>query len=182
MINLFLSMALVLATPFVPYKVYFPPEGPKSSETLEKEAAKKKYRSLLAKELNEKFGFYVEPGGWLISHDEIYLVNFYLQHPKRIETQEEIRELMVRTIAYIYSFLNDDPEIRPFLLEYPFKVENIHISVSFTHNLQRDLPAWVHANYNCGKINYTYEYEAIKVPSETFEEAQAKVLEAQCTQ
>lgn len=52
--------------------------------------------------------------------------------------------------------------------------DNMFFSIAFVKTLERE-EGWAGTNLINGTIHYTYIYRKIKVPSESFEEAKAKV-------
>jgi|GEM_PF-1653306 len=169
--HIFLSWAL-LFTPVTTY-IQWPREEDKSPEQIVKEKAKEKHFELLSKALQNKFGVEVDPFGWAVGQPEIYFIEFNLLYHPYVPSIDTARELIVDIVSFILSYLNDNPEIRPYLAKYPFSVKDmvIHVDINpklYTGNL-------VVVSLFRGEVNYHYCYQNPKVPSETFEEAKAKV-------
>ena len=146
----------------------------KNEDYIKKECAKKKYFALLSKELENRFQLTIDPFGWPTMEPEIYFVYFLSEYPRRVNSVDEARELMVDVTSYVLSYLNDNPEITPYLSEHPFSTKNMFIHIIFVKNHEID-DAWGAVNLNRGRISYSYIYGKVKVPPETFEEAKAIV-------
>ena len=146
----------------------------KTEDYIKKECAKKKYFALLSKELETRFHLTIDPFGWPTSEPEIYFVYFLSEYPKWVDSVDEARELIVDVVSFVLSYLNENPEITPFLSEHPFSTKNMFIHIIFVKNHEID-DAWGAVNLNRGRISYSYIYGKVQVPPESFEEAKAIV-------
>ena len=158
-----------IRTPIVSVK-----DADKTPEELVKESVKEKHFALLSNELQQKFGFHIEKLGWPIQKPEIYYVTFYAYYPNKISSQQEARELIVAASSFVLSYLNSNPDLVPCLSEHPFTAENMFFSIKFVPNLMAE-EGWSSVSLIKGKVSFNYIYDKVKVPSETFEEAKAKV-------
>ena len=169
--HIFLSWAL-LFTPVTTY-IQWPREEDKSPEQIVKEKAKKKHFEILSHALKNKFGVEVAPSGWPVDQPEIIFVEFDLLYHPYVPSVDKAREIIVDIVSFISSYLNDNPEVRPYLFKHPFPLEKILIHVDINPNLYDG--ELVVVSMNKGNVGYYYCYQNPKVPSETFEEAKAKV-------
>ena len=175
MINSLLSSLLLANLLFTPIRtpIISPRDEDKTPETLEKERFRRKCFEDLSIALQDKFGFEVEPTGWPSNQPEISFISFSTYYPA-VESQEEARKLLVEAVSFILSYINDSPEIVPYLKEYPITSKEMFFNIMFVENLMSS-KGWGSVNLSRGTVNYGYVYGKIKVPSETFEEAKAKV-------
>ena len=178
MMNIFINLLLLANLLFTPIRtpIISPRDEDKTPETLAKESAKGKYFELLSKELHDKFGFYIEKESeWPNRQPEIYYITYYAHYFDKIDSQEDARELAVRSVSHVLDFLNNNPDAAQFLAEYPFTAERIlFFNIKFIPNLLSE-QGWCSVTVRKGVVHYTYIYDQLKVPSETFEEAKAKV-------
>jgi len=133
----FLVLGAILFTP-IRTPILLPKDVDKTNETLAKECAKKRYFLQLSDELHKRFGFEVEPYEWPSRQPEIYYVSFGTTYSKEVLSLDQSRELIVEAVSFVLSYLNDNPEIIPFLAEYPMTPENMSFSIVFLKNLEGD--------------------------------------------
>jgi len=169
--HIFLS-GIFLFTPVTTY-IKWPREEDKSPEQIVKEKAKERHFELLSKALKNKFGVEVDPFGWAVGQPEIYFIEFDLLYHPYVPSVDKARELIVDIVSFVSSYLNNNPEILPYLARHPFPLEKMIIHVDVNPNLYDG--ELVVVSMNKGEVDYYYCYQKIKVPSETFEEAKAKV-------
>ncbi len=176
MLHIFVNIIFLVGLLFTPIRtpIISPRDEDKTPECLEKELAIETCFKLISRDLYDRFGLQVEPIGWASRRPEIYYVTFTTFYLNNINSQDEARALIVKVVSYVLDFLNENPDAIPLLIEHPFSPEKMFFSVKFVDNLMNE-EGWGSVNMYRGTVNYTYVYEKIKVPSETFEEAKAKV-------
>jgi len=178
MTNILINLLLLANLLFTPTRIPIvsPKDEDKSSETLAKESEKRKCFELLSKELHDKFGFYIEKESeWPNRQPEIYYITYYVHYFDKIDSQEDARELAVKSVSHILDFLNNNSDAAQLLVECPFTSERIlFFNIKFIPNLLSE-QGWCSVTVRKGVVHYTYIYDQVKVPSETFEEAKAKV-------
>ena len=97
--------------------------------------------------------------------------------------EKEARVLLIETLDQYLANINRNEEVRPFLNNYPFKAQDISLSIHFyCPNHARVLPGELnYATINDGSlIYYTKDKQdrvSLKLLQETLEEARQKVQE-----
>jgi len=168
----FALISLFLFTPIIT-PIVLPKDEDKSPEILAKEKVKSQHFKILAKNLHDKFGLEIEPYEWSKQKPEICKISFQTRLYDEISSLEDVRELIVAVVSYVLEYVNENPETVPILIEHPMSAKRVVFLINLVGNLHQD--NWASVNLVDGVIYYTYAYHKIKVPSETFEEAKAKV-------
>jgi len=71
--------------------------------------------------------------------DEIRMLSLNFEYDKPIEAYEG-RKLLVRAVDVFLATINANEEIRPYLIQYPFKPENIEIRIFLRSADRSDVP------------------------------------------
>lgn len=93
---------------------------------------------------------------------------------KETPTKERARELFVDIIEYILFVYNSNESIRPYLENYPYTTENIHLTIFFLNNSDNVGEVKAVGN-NTARINYSRarenKYQRIELELEDFSDA-----------
>jgi len=137
--------------------------------------SKQHYYNLLVQSLSNDLDLKVTTESWPGAKPGIYYVFIHCDYYKDINSIEEARRLVLSASELILDYLNDNESgIKKHTTYDPFPPEKLHLEIEFTKNLNDDKPL-IYVSFYRGQIKYLYEYDRIKVPDESFEEAKAKV-------
>ncbi len=121
-------------------------------------------------------------GGGMMSNIRIMALGFDLLHEV---TLTEARELTVYAITEYLKSINNSKEIRPYLQNYPFKLENIEIRIWIYKSDNKSVPLGKIDSISAVKGTLTYRiacgsqsYANRELCEETYEEA-LKIVEAE---
>ena len=144
--------------------------------------------SKFRKSAREKYGVVLMGHGGAF-RKKINKINltFYIQKEQSID---EMRDLMVHLANDFLTQINSNDEIRPYLVEYPFRVERLHFGVlifdskkKFIVNPANSIEKLAVGRLLNGRLNYSIRNEEQEnlqlIYQETFEEALEKVYSEQ---
>lgn len=118
-------------------------------------------------------------GGGMMDCVEYIDVGFEAGQPKSVP---EVRRIFVHLLDHFFHLINSSKAVRPYLIAYPFPVENIRYFLNFkTYLLKPGAPEVTHVALLNGKICYMFLLEDGKeefMLRETFAEAK-QILEAE---
>ena len=134
-----------------------------------------------AKELQQEKGMQLMAtgGGMIDNVNHLTLRLAYLLPLK----EKEARVLLIETLDQYLGNINSDEEVRPFLNNYPFKVKDISLSISFHHpDGSRIIPGKLdYVIISDGVLTYyTLDQQgrvSLKLLQETLKEARQKIQE-----
>jgi hypothetical protein len=78
-------------------------------------------------DMQKKYDLYAcGTGGEMMDEIRMLAISFFYYHPIDID---EGRQLLISAIQHLVDEVNNNPEIRPYLANYPFQAKNIEIRV-----------------------------------------------------
>lgn len=138
-----------------------------------------KLSAKISKEIQQKFHV-IQDGYGGGMYGTINLICLSYQYRKPAITQDEARNLIVPIIQLFLQRINENEEIRPYLKNYPFQVENIEVSISihdYEGNMLVDPSIALVSNY-LDRIGYTILYpEGLCKEKSKYRETYAEALE-----
>jgi hypothetical protein len=118
----------------------------------EKQQLASKLKAKAAKEISQKYGLTPSgSGGQMLDEIKMLYLAFECRRPL---TLDETRSLMVHCVNDFLITINENEEIRPYLVNYPFTAKNIEMAIFFQDCAGKDLGNLMIVSIDRGTIRY----------------------------